>query len=98
MPDVIVKNNRDGTCLLIMYATRAIQRVRLFYSRLKDSCIELASKGSVSAYIHHQTSVIVTTSDDVNRHSSSFKMATVLKEGAKEVRSGIFYGQKSSTC
>jgi hypothetical protein len=50
--------------------------------------------GSVSAYIHHQTSVIVTTSDDVNRHSSSFKMATVLKEGTKEVRSGIFYGQK----
>jgi hypothetical protein len=38
--------------------------------------------------------VTVTTSGDVNRHSSSFKMATVLKEWTKEVRSVIrFYGQ-----
>jgi hypothetical protein len=36
--------------------------------------------GSVSTYIQHQISVIVTISGDVNRHSSSFKMATVLKE------------------
>jgi hypothetical protein len=55
--------------------------------------------GSVSTYIHHQIAVIVTTSGDVNRHSNSFKMATVLKEWTKEVRSVIrFYGQKSSTC
>jgi hypothetical protein len=46
--------------------------------------------GSVSTYIHRQIAVIVTTSDDVNRHSSSFKMATVLKEWTKEeVRSVI---------
>jgi hypothetical protein len=31
---------------------------------------------SVSTYIHHQIVVIVTTSGDVNRHSSCFKMAT----------------------
>jgi hypothetical protein len=40
--------------------------------------------GSVSAYIHHQIAVIVTISGDVNRHSSSFKMAMVLKEWKKE--------------
>jgi hypothetical protein len=40
--------------------------------------------GSVNTYIHHQNAVIVTTSGDVNRHSSSFKMATVLKEWTKE--------------
>jgi hypothetical protein len=46
--------------------------------------------GSVSTYIHRQTAVIVTTSGDVNRHSSSLKMATVLKEWTKEkVRSVI---------
>jgi hypothetical protein len=52
--------------------------------------------GSVSTYIHLQIAVIVTTSGDVNRHSSSFKMATVLKEWTKEeVRSVIrFYGQE----
>jgi hypothetical protein len=50
---------------------------------------------SVSTYVHHQTAVKVTTSGDVNRHSSSLKMATVLKEWTKEVRSVIhFYGQK----
>jgi hypothetical protein len=49
-----------------------------------DSCIELASMGSVSTYIHHQMAVVVTTSDDVNRHSSSFKMETILKEWTKE--------------
>jgi hypothetical protein len=56
--------------------------------------------GSVSTYIHYQTAVIVTTSGDVNTHSSSFKMVTVLKKWTKEeVRSVIrFYGQKSSTC
>jgi hypothetical protein len=38
---------------------------------------------------------MVITSGDVNRHSSSFKMTTVLKEWTKEVRSVIrFYGQK----
>jgi hypothetical protein len=61
----------------------------------KDSCIEFSSMGSVSTYIHHQIAIIVTTSGDVNRHSSSFKMATVLEEWTKEVRSVIrFYGQK----
>jgi hypothetical protein len=45
--------------------------------------------GSVSTYIHHQIPVIVTTSGDVNRHSGSFKMATVLKEWTKEVQSVI---------
>jgi hypothetical protein len=40
--------------------------------------------GSVSTYIHHQIAVIVTTSGDVNRHSSSFKVATILKEWTKE--------------
>jgi hypothetical protein len=35
---------------------------------------------SVSTYIHHQIAVIVTNSDDVNRHSSSFNMATVMKK------------------
>jgi hypothetical protein len=40
--------------------------------------------GSVSTYIHHQAAVIVITSGDVNRHCSSFKMATVLKEWTKE--------------
>jgi hypothetical protein len=39
---------------------------------------------SVRTYIHRQTAVIGTTSGDVNRHSSSFKMATVLKEWTKE--------------
>jgi hypothetical protein len=44
----------------------------------------------VSIYIHHQIAVIVTTSGDVNRHSSSFKMVTILKEWTKEeVHSGI---------
>jgi hypothetical protein len=38
----------------------------------------------VSTYIHHQIAVIVTTSGDVNRHSSSFKMATILKEWTKK--------------
>jgi hypothetical protein len=56
--------------------------------------------GSVSKYIHHQIAVAVTTSGDVNRHSSSSKTVTVLKEWTKgEVRSVIhFYGQISSTC
>jgi hypothetical protein len=45
--------------------------------------------GSVSTYIHHQTAAIVTTSCDVNRHSSSFKMAAVLKEWTKEAHSVI---------
>jgi hypothetical protein len=51
--------------------------------------------GSVSTYIHHQIAVIFATSRDVNRHSSGFKMATVLKEWTKEeVRAVIrFYGQ-----
>jgi hypothetical protein len=51
---------------------------------------------SVSTYIHHQTEVIVITSGDVNRHSSSFKTATVLKEWTKEeIRChSFFYGQK----
>jgi hypothetical protein len=40
--------------------------------------------GSVSTHIHHQIAVIVTTLGDVNRHSSSFRMATVLKEWTKE--------------
>jgi hypothetical protein len=40
--------------------------------------------GLVSTYIHHQMTVIVTTSGDMNRHSSSFKKATVLKEWTKE--------------
>jgi hypothetical protein len=40
--------------------------------------------GSVSTHIHYQTAVTVTTLGDVNRHSSSFKMATVLKEWTKE--------------
>jgi hypothetical protein len=40
--------------------------------------------GSVNTYIHHENAVIVTISGDVNRHSSSFKMATVLKEWTKE--------------
>jgi hypothetical protein len=57
--------------------------------------------GSVSTYIHHQTAVIVTTSGDVNRHSSSFKMATVLKEWTKEEVCFVipfFMGKKSYTC
>jgi hypothetical protein len=49
----------------------------------------LASKGSVSTYIHHQTAATVTTSGDVNRHSSSFKMATVLKEWTKEEKCSV---------
>jgi hypothetical protein len=40
--------------------------------------------GLVSTYIHHQLAVNVTTSGDVNRHSSSFKMATILKEWTKD--------------
>jgi hypothetical protein len=44
--------------------------------------------GLVSTYIRHQIAVIVTASSDVNRHSSSFKMATVLNEWPK-VRSVI---------
>jgi hypothetical protein len=46
--------------------------------------------------VHHQIAVIVTTSGDVNRHSSSLKMETILKEWTEEeVRSVIrFYGQK----
>jgi hypothetical protein len=49
-----------------------------------------------STYIHYLTAVIFTTSGKVKRHSSSFKMATVLKECTKEeVRSLIrFYGRK----
>jgi hypothetical protein len=56
--------------------------------------------GSVSTYIHHRIAVIITISGEVNRHGSSFKMATVLKEWTKEkVRSVIrLYRQKSSTC
>jgi hypothetical protein len=51
--------------------------------------------GSVSTYINHQIAVFITTSGDVNRQSLSFKMATVLKEWTKDVRSVIrFYGQK----
>jgi hypothetical protein len=46
---------------------------------------------SVSTYIRHQIAEIVTTSVDVNRHSSSFKMATVLEAWTKEeVNSVIF--------
>jgi transposase len=68
-----------------MLCTKAVQNVRFpVLFPLKGFCIELASMGSVSIYIHHQIAVIVTTSDDVNRHSSSFKMATVLKEWTKE--------------
>jgi hypothetical protein len=54
--------------------------------------------GSISIYIHHQIAVTVTTSGDVNRHSSSFKMATVLNEWTKEdVHSLIrfFMGKKA---
>jgi hypothetical protein len=40
--------------------------------------------GSVNTYIHHQIAVTVTTSGDMNRHSKSVKMATVLKEWTKE--------------
>jgi hypothetical protein len=40
--------------------------------------------GSLSTYIHYQIPVVVTNSGDVNRRSSSFKMATVLKEWTKE--------------
>jgi hypothetical protein len=52
--------------------------------------------GSVSTYIHLQIAVIVTTSGDMNRHSSSFKMATVLNERTKEKVCSVirFYGQK----
>jgi hypothetical protein len=51
--------------------------------------------GSVSTYIHHQIAVTVTTSGDVNRHSSNFKMATALKERTKEVRYVVrFLGSK----
>jgi hypothetical protein len=44
--------------------------------------MELASMGSVSINIHHH---IITASGDVNRHSSSFKMAIVLNVWIKEV-------------
>jgi hypothetical protein len=48
--------------------------------------------GSVNTYIHHQIAVTVTTSGDMNRHSKSVKMATVLKEWTKEeVRSVICF-------
>jgi hypothetical protein len=53
----------------------------------------LASMRLVSTYIHHQIAVIVTTSGDVNRHSSSFKMATVLKDWTKEVCHSFFMGK-----
>jgi hypothetical protein len=44
--------------------------------------------GAVSTYIRHQIAVIVTTPGDVNRHSSSFNITTVLTEWTKgEVRS-----------
>jgi hypothetical protein len=33
-----------------------------------------------------QTAVTVSTSDDVNRHSTAFKMATVLEEWTMEER------------
>jgi hypothetical protein len=51
--------------------------------------------GSVT-YIHHQIAVIVTTSRDVNRRSSSFKMATALKKCTKNkcVLSLVFIGKK----
>jgi hypothetical protein len=50
--------------------------------------------GSVSTYIHRQRAVIVTTLVDVNRHSSIFKMATILKEWTKEeVRSVTYMGK-----
>jgi hypothetical protein len=39
---------------------------------------------SDSTYIHYQIAVTVTTSGDVNRHSSSFKAETILKEWTKE--------------
>jgi hypothetical protein len=46
----------------------AIQKVRFpILFLLKGFCIELASMGSVSTYIHHQITVTVTTSGDVNR-------------------------------
>jgi hypothetical protein len=53
---------------------------------------------SVNKYIHHQPAVTVATPGD--RHSSSFKMVTVLKEWTKEEVSSVIrlYGQKSSTC
>jgi hypothetical protein len=45
--------------------------------------------GSVSTYTQHQIAVTVTTSGDMNRHSSSFKMPTVLKQWTKEVHSVV---------
>jgi hypothetical protein len=54
--------------------------------------------GSVSTYIHYQTAVIVTMSGDVNRHSSIFKMATVMKEWTnEEVRPVIRFSSSTST-
>jgi hypothetical protein len=56
----------------------------------------LASIGLVSTYIHHHIAVRATTSSDMNRHSSTFKTATVLKEWTQEeLRSVIrFYEKK----
>jgi hypothetical protein len=52
--------------------------------------------GSVRTYIHHQNALIVTNSGDVNRHGSSFNVATVLKEWTKEEVLSVtrFYGKK----
>jgi hypothetical protein len=48
----------------------------------------------VSTCIQHQISVTVSTSDDMKRHSSNFKMATVLEVLTKEVRSVfVFMGK-----
>jgi hypothetical protein len=40
--------------------------------------------GSVSSYIHNEIAILVATSGDVNRHSSSFKMASAMNEWTKK--------------
>jgi hypothetical protein len=54
--------------------------------------VELAGIYSVSTCIQHKTAVTVSTSDDINRHSSNFRIATILEE-KKCVLSFVLYGQ-----
>lgn len=86
-------HERTGSHIIrqAVYRKRTIKKVmsRILFS-LIVFCIELGSMCSVSTCIEHQTAVTVRFSDDVNRHSSSFKMAVVLEEWTKkEVQSVI---------
>jgi hypothetical protein len=63
-----------------VYDGNSRSKVPYFIPAERISALSWQAWVSVSTVIHHQTSVVVTTSGDVNRHSGSFKMATILKE------------------